>query len=518
MNRLQPTPVYVYSSHPIKWVAAFVLVALVTTTVAPFLVAPRTIADSQVLVQGQVFLLMDGNLWQPMQTEFPLTKSAFLQTGKNSAKIILYDDAVFRMAPNTTIALHDLTDRPAIPTYPTTLTVYKGKVWAQGFVADGESPLTIAVGDETVTLNEGSVSIDETGRVQVWNRRATIAQADQQLNLLAGEETHAVKNSPLIAQKIPSNDYDTPWVTKNLAFDAVHQREIAQIQQERLAAAAGILPTSPFYVVKRAAEAVDRAFTFTPEQKTKKILAQANTRLKEAAALIVDGSSDVSAPLAEYRAAVLSVASGSTVTQSLVQEDITNTTADLSAALPNDAGYQLKETVLGTAAALPNSSINVQDVLLADKLMAVKQTVEEGKDVQPNVLSDLAPNLGNQDSASPELQEAAASLSVAQNAFENVDGLAGTGASKDMKSVRPSHAPTSPIAADIPAAVGMLLGRMNTYHLSASITAQAVTEVRNLQGNPDRDAIIREAIRQLDAPYNTALAHALQKAKGKGQW
>ncbi len=522
MLRLQPVPAYSYSSHPLKWVAAFVMVALVTASSPFFFLAPHTIANAEVTVQSQqVFLLSDG-LWQPVgQTEFIFSKSALLQTGKYPATIIYYDDAVIRMpAGETTIAIHDLTDRPAEPSY-NTMTVYKGRVWVQGLVTDNAAPITIVAGDVQIALHESSVSVDQNGNVQVWNGRAVLSRGGQEVTLLAGQQVRPRGNEPLVAQKTPETEYDAPWVTKNLASDAVHQREIAQMQKERLAAAAGILPTSPLYMMKRAAEVVDRTFTFSQEEKTKKMLTHANTRLKEAAALLADGNTDASAPLAEYREAILTVASGSTVAQNLAKEEIINTTADLSATLPTDDAYQLRVAVLDTAAALPNSPIkNVQDVLLADKLEAVKRTVEEGKEVSPQDLSDIAPHLVAAEGASAELKDAAASLSVAQNAFDTTPILPTTPKEPlaRPRTVADSIAPYSGSPEDRAAAVGMLLGNLETYQSKISIAGQANAELRKLRNNPDRDAIVARAIRDAQSPYKELLMQTLREWQAEGKW
>ncbi|MDB4978813.1 MAG: hypothetical protein JWM56_999 [Candidatus Peribacteria bacterium] len=506
--------------RPIKWVAAFAVLALAATSSPVFFLAPPTIAESRVLVMGEMYVL-SGGLWQPKpeaQNELNLTRSALLQTGDSTnevpAKVVDHDDGVFRLAPNTTIALHDLRDSPAKITYPVTLTLHKGRIWVQGFIPDGITGISVAVGDATVLINEGSVSITSDGRVQVWNQHATIRHHGQDITLLAGEEYIVSADGIAKPRKMADHEYEDVWVTKNLAFDAVHQREIVQLQQERRASQAGMLPTNILYSVKRLAEAVNVAFSFSTEEKTRKLLAQANKRLNEAAALTAGGDSGAAAAsLADYRQTVLAAATGSDIAQLLVQQELVTTTSDIGAALPGDDAYALKNAVLETtAAANPASESEVRQELLADQVLAVKRTMEEGNiQTARAALAHIQPQIDDLQNASSIVQEATASLSVSSVAFNPVTPSE-TPALADLLPARPTTA-RPPLPQDRDAMVGLKLGELNNLSMEPSICSQAVTILKDLEPYADREYVIGRILREAKGTQLTQFRRAYEYYK-----
>src|SRR5437588_537511 len=71
--------------------------------------------------EGSVLI---GGPWQPVTGEVRLNKSALIQTGADGfATLIVHDDGVVRLGSGTTLAIHDLSDRPAKPQYPKTFTL-----------------------------------------------------------------------------------------------------------------------------------------------------------------------------------------------------------------------------------------------------------------------------------------------------------------------------------------------------------------------------------------------------------
>jgi hypothetical protein len=178
--------------------------------------------------------------------------------------------------------------------------------------------------------------------------------------------------------------FQDEWVARNLSRDAAHRREIAQLQQERRAASAGILPGSALYRVKRLAEAVDVLLTIGEDARIQKRIEQANTRLNEAAALLAQGE-QATDTLEEYRQTVMDVATGSgsnpTVTALLKNEVVDSGMTSVTAVLPGDPGYALKEAVQRTIAALPSDvqKPDFKSEVLFDRLAAIKQNVAEGE-------------------------------------------------------------------------------------------------------------------------------------------
>ncbi len=379
-------------SRPIKWAAAFAVV-LVGVRASPLLfLAPATIAESPVTLfatQGNVEVLL-GSLWQPISGEVPLRSPTHIATHQSQASLINHDDAVFRLGENTRVSFLDLSDRPEPSRQETTLSLEEGEVWVLGLVPKQVRAITVLTPQGRVFIHEGSVSIRQEGdrvTVRVFDRGALVERHGRQLPLVTGEQVVLTREGQLVATKLNPAEFQSPWVSTNLSRDAAHQREIAQLQQERRAASAGILPGSKLYPVKRFAEHVDVLMSFTNEERARKLITQANTRLNEAAAILQTGGSTTEAQsaLQEYKDTLLQVATGSgggPSVSSLIQHEVVEAgAATVAAALPGDSAYALKQAVDDTIASLPESGIQKPDVegeALIDQLVAVKRQAEQG--------------------------------------------------------------------------------------------------------------------------------------------
>lgn len=380
-------PEHVSSSYRIsKWAAAFVLVIVALRASPALFLAPHSIADSAVMVmptQGNVMLSAHG-LWQTLTEDVTLSEGMTLKTAQGEATIIVHDDGTIRFAPHTEGTLNDVTNRPEPTLEGPTLTLTQGEIWLQGLLPGHLRGISVETSHGVITVHGGSVSIavGDAVTVRVWDRHAEVTYDGTETTLFAGDQVQLGRDNTLRVRSIAAKEYKNAWVTQNLQRDAVHQREIAQMQQERRAAAAGISPTSRLYPAKRLAEKVDVLLTLDPEARVQKKLDQATTRLNEAAALIAEGQSGTTL-LAEYTQAISAIATGSgdVMTQRLVALEVANNTADLSAALPNNHFYVLKKTVLESSADLPEEVVDeadVQGMLLVDTIDVLKEAIETG--------------------------------------------------------------------------------------------------------------------------------------------
>jgi len=525
LGRLQPSAVPVLLSRPIKLVAAFAVLILVARLGPQVLFAPPTIADATVSVfptTGQVSILRNG-LWQPLQGELTLQKAATIQTGNDGqATVVFYDNAVVRLAPNTTISINDFSDRPKPAAVTPTFSLQQGDLWVMGLVPSDVEAISVGTNEALVAIHEGSVALHQnaTTSIEVWHRSATVERRGHETPLLAGERMDLSKGTDPVVQKMEASAYDQPWVTDNLTYDAVHQHEIAQMQEERQAAAAGILPDSNLYGAKRMMEAVDVLFTFTPEARARKLLSQANTRLDEAAALLARGSgSAAEEPLREYHDTLMAVATGSgtdTAVTSLVAQEVAQASADVSAALPDDSAYALKQTVRDTMAALPDTAPGTPSAAMAgllDQLSLVKQKAEQGEWQEATTdFEQLQAQMPSADNVSPlsasEQDEVNAMFSSVADAIDANKPTAvaaapdtsptlvqrralelaqGTGTATSA-SARPARTP-----AEITDEALQIYNRIvKTYRTPEGQASQLRLEVNRLQGDSDRGSIFRQ--------------------------
>ncbi len=526
-----------------KWVAAIVIVAVALDAGSSLFLAPRISAQSPVILRstvGHVQLSLEG-LWQPItQKEIELTHAVDLRTDETGeASILFNNEGTLRMAPGTTISLNTISRRPAASYEGPTLTLVSGKIWFQAFLPDQLPGFSIATTAGTVMLHAGSLSLEKTQKgvvhLEAWDRHVTVQNAGKQFALVAGEAADLTSSSAVSVTRLPANAYKRTWVAQNLERDAVHQREVAQLQQERRSAEAGILPNSVFYSVKRAAENVDVFLTLDPQARIEKRLAQASTRLNEASVLLAQGDSGALIALDEYKATLLSVASGSgdnVIAEALVHQEVAENSADVSATSPDDALYVLKKTVLETSAALPNTVVNERDVkatLLVDSIDALHDAVRKGdSDRVELMLVALAPELtdfkrGGDTELRPEARREVNLLltSVAVRLEEEpqpgmqslsadvADTLAGYLPDAQLHVVGQSVNVVRVMTdAEVGAAVRRTMDRINEYETERGQLNMLLADIKRFEGNENEGRYLRHLFEEL--PEGTKLSQRVR--------
>ncbi len=500
----------------LKWTAAVAVVALVVQGLPPLFLAPRTVALSRVTAiatSGEADVLQD-NAWQTLSVnqETILRADAELRATDGDMTLILNDDGNVRLSKATAI-LRDDANRPTAAVHETTLELRGGRAWAQGFVPFHLHPIIIATQHASVRLHEGSVSVQagENGTiVKVWDRRATItyhrASGEEQLILVAGEWAEITENNTPLVKDIRETDYTDPQVIENIKRDSVHRKDIAAAQRRRSIERAGILPTSPFYPVKRVAERVDVLMTFDQQAQLQRVLEHNATRLDEAAALIAGGNSGAAVPLQEeFRVTLIGVASqtgGNVLTQSIIRQEVDDSTAQLAASKPDDEAYALKVAVLETVAALPADVTSVkkeevQAVLVGDKLDSLKQAVEAGNDTWYVVqkFEELQPQIDSlsQNSLPPELRkDVESSLQQLTASLEETaeDGAIAPSVAETIRENVTRYLPTKPPV---------------VKHLSqaeiAEIIDDATTRILNLKQPKSRENQVTWELQQIEQKY-----------------
>lgn len=499
----------------VKWVAAAVLVLLVAQMTPRLIWTPHTVANSQAMLlpHGDVTVLLDS-VWKPVTEEVSLRAGMRVQTGKDGqASITLGDAGVVRLDHATMIDLVDLSNRaePAGETVPM-LSVFSGRVWLQGLVPAHLNGITVFTPLGLVTVYEGSVSIqaDQSVQVQVFDRSAQVERDGRTVSILSGEAV-TLRDAGLSGVRLlPETAFGTEWVRGNLTLDGVHRKEIAALQQVRLAERARVLPTSALYPVKRAVEAVDLFLTVSEESRMQKKLQYADTRLTEAAALLQSGQTGaVAAPLAEYRSTLVSLASGSdaTLAQFLLKQTVAQNASDVSAVLPGDQGYVLKQAVFQTTSELADevaSSGDVQGGLLIDALTTLTRAVDGGNvialpelwvSVEPQMrilrsprTSDLKPEVRRQADALLNLLSIALKKQEELGQLQRVDPIL----LQQIGAYLPAEEATPTLTEEgLLEAVAGIRQRIFLYHQTQPRINQFIAELKQLQGNPDQGRILR---------------------------
>jgi len=515
LMRLEPVPVR--SSYiRTKWVAALALVALAVRVSPVLFLAPQTIAESDVLLiptAGSVDISLNG-LWQPVDTELTLRDSVAMRTRGGQATLLLHDDGTVRLDSNAGITLYDLSDRPEPALDGPTLSLTEGRVWVQGLLPAYVRALTVTTPYGDVIVHDGSVSLSIEGEqliVRVWDHSATVQQGERTTTLVTGEQARfGANDAGGIISRIPDSAFDEAWATQNLERDAVHQREVAQMQRERSAAKAGILPTSPLYSVKRVAEQVDVLLTFDSDAKLQKQIDVASTRLNEAVALVSEGNSTGgTVQVEEYRQALQAIVNGSGATgsvQFLLRQEVAENAAGLSAAERGDALYSLKKAVLEASADLSVDVVDdaqVQSILLVDTLDALNDALRSGDAIAARASYEAAAlylPLLNGDTTTPEVRkEARALLAQVSDQLEQARdaGAAIQQLADDLQPFLPESAPVVLVAEplsdeQVEMLASQILVRIERFTQPRPRFNQLISEIKQLQAHPNKGRILRQ--------------------------
>ena len=532
LPRLQPQQVAARSYRGIAWVTA-VAILIVTVRISPslFFAAP-TAAESAVTLlptRGAVTVKIAGVI-QEVDQEVALVPGMQIRTGDSEASILLRDDGVIRMDRNTVVTLHDLTERlePAPEILPT-LTLEQGRIWVQGLVPATLRGITLATAEGHITVNEGSVSLarEDLLTVEVYNRTATLLREDRETRLITGDRIQLWAGSVPLIRHIPLSAYDDSWVSQNIGRDAVHRKDIAQQQQDRKVARAGILPTSKLYAVKRAAEAVDVMLTFDGRTRVEKHIAYAGVRLDEAAALIEEGAVEaVEAPLQEYRRALVALAGESTdgtEAQFLLQQAVSEDSAEIAAASVGDNNYLLKKTVLEAYSELPGQDGEIiEAALLVDGLSTLAEAAEAGDQMQVTGAWDALEPYLKAIEENPELAEAVEAKALLKRfalAVQDTEGF-----DPDLIAASEEFLPEEPVTVvahltdeQVLAIASNIKERIFTqYRMPQSRSNVLLAELRKLKGNADEGRILRALYHAM--PEDTELRVPVRRSITQLKW
>ena len=483
------------------WVTACVVVALVIKASPLLFFASSSIADSTVLLlptRGEVQVRKGEGGWVRVGSELVLDGPMHVRTHDGEATVVLHDDGVLRLGPETELFLRDVLDRPQSVGAPTVLLDH-GLLWVQSLVPRTLGAVVVGTPFGDVRIYEGSVSVDlhTIATVAVWDRSAAIDRLEGTMTVHAGDQVQLWSQNIPSVHRIPAREYVGHWAEQNLNRDAVHRREIAELQRERRTALAGILPTSSLYSVKRVAETVDVFLTLDATERTRKKLSYAGSRLNEAAALLMDGE-DPTRSLGEYKEAILAVARDPAGDDAaLLHEQVAENVAGLAAILPDDRGYVLKQAVLETAQDLDADEAFFIDTLALLRTLAIDDPVRArsaldavrqhlvalrpGENVIALPVRTEALSLLSQVvlllSADPERTDEEQALLNDVLAYVPVPALSPRALLNDEEIAK--------MSAEIHARV------FATYKMPKSRLNQLVAELRHFRGHPDEGRILR---------------------------
>lgn len=384
-----------YPSHRswsvLRFAAVTALVALVIRVMPFFFLAtPLQAVSENILIPLEGFVsITRGAEWSRVDARMGLTEPLTIRTGPEStATIVLGDTTVLRLGENTELNVRSTAfSVPAEGREPIARVIY-GQLWATNLLPETlELETAIVLPQGTLALKQGSVSVladPNQSTLQVFHSFAEITPTEgSPLHLIEGDQLTLFADGSAQHNLITKQMRDDDWVQTNRARDAAHRIAVTEQKQKLAKAAAGILPTSAFYSLKRVSEELDLLWTFGRVARQEKRIQNAQTRLNEAVALLSKGEREAAgSPLAEYREAIreLALLTEEEARELLTSSLITSSTT-VASALPHSPLYEVKKTLAETASELPSAELSADEVslyLLSDALLGIEGLVTQG--------------------------------------------------------------------------------------------------------------------------------------------
>jgi hypothetical protein len=381
----QPAPAWRRALKPVAVVAAMALLIRMTPTL--FIATPLQ-AETQNIVLTERVSVTDGAEWSTFTENFVLDHPATLRTeNATAATVSLGDTSVWRMGENAELTLlpaaFDANEKGPIAR------ISYGQVWITSMLPEALfAGTTVLLPQGMLALKDGSVSVfadPQQSTVQVFHRFARVLPTGSDpIHLIEGDQLTLLPNNETQRHLITENLRQQEWVKINLSRDAVHRTDVAERKQEYAETAAGILPTSTFYALKRASETLDLWMTLSGKSRQVKKLQHAKTRLNEAVALLSAGESQAAeSPLADYREAIHAFASLSEKeARELLHSSLLESTSTVSFAFPHSELFAAKKAVLEVATEVESAEIPQAQVdlyLLSDALLGIETLIAQGE-------------------------------------------------------------------------------------------------------------------------------------------
>ncbi len=537
LARLSPDPEGSLLHGSLKWAAAFAVFVLLIRAMPLVFLAPTTKADVgvQLIPTGDDASIYVGGVWRSVVQPEIIRGPLMVRTGSSRVTVILNDDGVVRLEPNTTFKLHDIADRPQSAAGPTA-TLVRGQMWVLGLLPALTEGLSIETIQGEVTVNSGSASLSEDGHtmtVSVYDRGVTFHAGNQASFVVSGEKGSAHGTAPFSIVTFPTRVFTASYVSENLQQDAVHRAEIAKLQQERRERMAGILPTSIFYSAKRLSEEVDVLFTLTHDGRSEKRIQQADTRLSEALALFKEGqNAQAAVPLTEYRNSLIAMASGTgdNLVKFLIRQQVADASASLTPMTSSGKIQLVGSAVMDVGAAIPDTKLNTKDIegyVLVDKLTEINRTLAFEHNLTGALMAyaDVSPYLKSllsdeKNGPHPLLRKEAKSLLVTmsslvkKSANGNQDKVL-VAVQSDLHQYLPAESEAVLVSEEeLNEAVQKMVDRIFIFKAPLSRYNQLMLEMDNLHGNVNRGTLLRRLFRAV--PENGLGGYVLTEIKNFG--
>lgn len=343
-----------------KFISWATTVCIILISIFSFAVStPQTVEATNsvylVITKGNPIIKQLGQDWEMAQQLQELKIGDTIQTDQDDiVEVHFFDNSVTRLAYNSELTITDFFKEKSREKVE--LNLNEGRAWSKVVqAASNTADFTVKTHNSSVSTKNATFDIkaakNHPTSINVIDHLidVKILQSDAR-NVVAKTKVAEgykvevqVSDKKTIAQTAEispiENQAQDSWVTENLAKDKVYVENIEKKREDKIIAAAGILPDSPLYGVKKGFEAI------TDSSDEDDILENLRQKFNEAVALNAKGATAESDnELNEFKK-LFNEAQNTDLLKTDLETLLAELQADFTTTLPGNKNYKFKESL-----------------------------------------------------------------------------------------------------------------------------------------------------------------------------
>ena len=353
-----------------------------------------------VITEGNPIIKQLGGTWEMAKQLQELKIGDKIQTDYNDVvEVHFFNNSVTRLAHDTELTITTFFKQKQ--NEKVELELNNGRVWNKVIQAvSNPSDFTVKTHNSSVSTKNATFDIlaseDEPTAINVIDHLIDVKILQKQSDSVVAKtkvtegykvevQVSSKKTIAQTAQITPiENKQNDLWFQENLEKDQVHINNLEKQREEKIIAAAGILPTSPLYSVKKGFEGAKKVMTNS--DKPTEELTKIKQKFQEAAALSTKSEdSDSEIALLEFKIFFNETKNKGTLNTELA-EMLVDMQNDYVAALPGTQDYKIKDL-------LRELELEVAEDPSSVLLKRTTEKLFEAQDLFENGTPELAANL-----------------------------------------------------------------------------------------------------------------------------
>ncbi len=372
---------------------------------------PQTVEASNsvylVITNGDPIIKPLGQNWKMAQQLQELNIGDTIQTDHDDiVEIHFFDSSVTRLANNTELTITDFFKESLDEKIE--LKLKNGRTWNKVIQAvSNSSDFTVNTHNSSVSTKNATFDIlagtNQPTSINVVDHLIDVKILQSEANSVVAKTKVAggykvevkVSSEKTVAQtaqiKPIENEYTNDWFTENKEKDKIHLDNLEKKREEKIIAAAGILPNSPLYPVKKGLEEAKNVIT-NPDQSTEK-LEKITKKFRQAAALSAKAEYSESNVILEEFKNLFQEAKNETALKPQLEKALAEMQNDYTTVLPGTQEYKIKELLRELELQITDQPESVLIKRTAEKLFEAQDLFENGTpELAENLLVSISQN------------------------------------------------------------------------------------------------------------------------------